>query len=138
MSPIQASAPISDDVRRFLYRCNLNNEKSIENLTYVFYRIVWWCPNCHGDYTATIKNPGIGDDVCLYCVNVKVLPGFNSFTDNHPDLMTQWDKVADIFLVSAKQILDSCAINVWWICEDNSLHHYQLSPKETGSCLVPD
>lgn len=107
------------------------NEDNIADFTYISSWRVWWtCPTCHGDYQAVIRDRQVGDNACPYCRNVKVLPGFNSFADNHPDLMTQWDSVANMFLVNSKQILDSCAIKVWWICEDNPSHHYQLSPQK--------
>ncbi|WP_089087827.1 zinc-ribbon domain-containing protein [Secundilactobacillus pentosiphilus] len=108
-----------------------NNERPASEFMYSSpYWAIWQCPVCHGEYTAPIRRREFHDDACPYCRNVRVLPGFNSFADRHPDLMTQWDGVANIFLVSAKQILDSCNINVWWVCEDNPAHHYQLTPQK--------
>ncbi|MBK5261108.1 MAG: zinc-ribbon domain-containing protein, partial [Peptostreptococcaceae bacterium] len=38
---------------------------------------LWICPECGGEYTAKVNNREVGDDSCPYCVDKKILLGYN-------------------------------------------------------------
>jgi RNase P subunit RPR2 len=91
--------------------------------------VVWLCPTCSGEYRYPINEREIGDDSCPYCKGTRVLAGFNSFKQNHSDLMEEWDDIDNYLLCDADNILDSCSDKVWWICKVCN-HKYQMSPKQ--------
>ena len=91
-----------------------NKELKPENFTANSGRKVWWkCANGH-DYQATIihRNKGGG---CPYCLNQKLLPGYNDLATRNPSLAQEWDcdlnkelKPTDVFPNGHQK--------VWWKC----------------------
>ena len=85
-----------------------------ENFTVNSGKKVWWkCGKGH-DYLATIihRNKGGG---CPYCLNQKLLPGYNDLATRNPRLTQEWDynlnkalKPTDVFLNGHQK--------VWWKC----------------------
>ena len=55
-----------------------------------WYRALWTCPTCHGNYFYRICDRELDDDSCPYCRNLKVLPDFNSLPDLAPELVNEW------------------------------------------------
>ena len=90
----------------------------------------WVCSVCHGEYYARILYRVLGKENCPYCDDRKVLPGYNSFAVRHKDLLKSWDYLNNYILLDPDMISDSCTERVWWICENNPSHKYQLSPKQ--------
>jgi len=73
------------------------------------------CPTCHGNYPARIIDVINGKADCPYCSGRKALPGKTSFAALHPDLMEDWDFIANYCLVNPDEILDTYSQKVW--CE---------------------
>lgn len=90
----------------------------------------WTCPTCHGDYPARIIDVINGVTDCPYCSGRKALPGKTSFAALHPDLMEDWDYIANYCLVNPDEILDTYSQKVWWNCKRRSEHKYPLSPAD--------
>lgn len=90
----------------------------------------WYCPKCGERYGAYVNERELNDDSCPYCNGKRAVPGVNSFAVNHQDLVKYWDYVNNYILVNPDQILDTCSEKVWWFCELNSNHKYQMSPKQ--------
>ena len=90
----------------------------------------WTCPTCHGDYPARIIDVINGVTDCPYCSGRKALPGKTSFAALHPDLMEDWDYIANYCLVNPDEILDTYSQKVWWNCKRSSEHKYPLSPAD--------
>ena len=91
---------------------------------------VWICPTCHGDYPARIIDVINGVADCPYCSGRKALPGKTSFVALHPDLMEDWDFIANYCLVNPDEILDTYSQKVWWNCKRSSEHKCPLSPAD--------
>ena len=91
---------------------------------------VWICPTCHGNYPARIIDVINGVTDCPYCSGRKALPGKTSFAALHPDLMEDWDYIANYCLVNPDEILDTYSQKVWWNCKRSSEHKYPLSPAD--------
>ena len=91
---------------------------------------VWICPTCHGDYPARIIDVINGVTDCPYCSGRKALPGKTSFAALHPDLMEDWDYIANYCLINPDEILDTYSQKVWWNCKRSSEHKYPLSPAD--------
>jgi DNA-directed RNA polymerase subunit RPC12/RpoP len=90
----------------------------------------WDCPDCHMTFHARIIDMVNGNDNCPYCSGRKAIPGKTSFAALHPDLIEEWDYIANYCLIDPDEITDSCTQKVWWICQKNPRHHYLLSPSE--------
>ena len=75
------------------------------------------CPTCHGNYPARIIDVINGEADCPYCSGHKALPGKTSFAALHPDLMEDWDFIANYCLVNPDEILDTYSQKVWFNCK---------------------
>ena len=106
-----------------------NNEKTADQvLPNVSTSVMWVCPTCTGEYWAPVNEMVEGIAECPYCINKKVLPGFNSFAVMHKELMKEWDFLNNYLLADADKIGDRCETVVWWRCRNNSSHQYLMSP----------
>ncbi len=83
----------------------------------------WNCPDCSGTYGAYIKDVINKTKKCPYCNNIKILPGFNSFAANHPDLLKEWSYIDNYLLVDPDRIGDGYSEPVFWICPKNHIYH---------------
>lgn len=101
-------------------------DQILPNTTMAF----WTCPTCHGNYPARIIDVINGVADCPYCSGRKALPGKTSFAALHPDLMEDWDFIANYCLVNPDEILDTYSQKVWWNCKRSSEHKYPLSPAD--------
>ncbi len=89
----------------------------------------WICDTCHGEYSALVKDVVAGIDECPYCKGTKVLKGFNSFGDRHPDLIKEMDEIANYLLPYTEfDVMDKSTKKFWWTCTKNPRHKYPMSP----------
>ena len=104
-----------------------NNMKPSEVLATRQHRVLWICPECGGEYAWPMNERHLGDDVCPYCNNRKVLPGYNSLLVKYPELMTEWDTINNLLIgVDADQILPQNIQPIWWICNSCG-YHYRMA-----------
>lgn len=115
----------------------------------------WLCKNCAYSWKSSIKGrlnsdgkcpicertafkpivPGVTDvvdgiDECSYCKGTKILPGYNSFAHNHPDLLAEMDEIANYLLpVGPDEVGDDSAHKFWFNCKNNPKHKYPMSPR---------
>ena len=84
----------------------------------------WWkCKKGHSWQTEIkARVSGIG---CPYCVNKKILKGFNDFATAYPELAKQWHPTKNGKL-TPEQISPHSNKTVYWLCEKG--HDYELSP----------
>lgn len=106
------------------------NKLSADHVLPNTYVATWTCPICHEDYSARIIDVINGVTDCPYCSGRKALPGKTSFAALHPDLMEDWDFIANYCLVNPDEILDTYSQKVWWNCKRSSEHKYPLSPAD--------
>ena len=91
----------------------------------------WICDTCTGEYNARVKDVVNGEDECPYCNGTKVLPGFNSFGDKHPDLVAEMDEIANYLLPKTPfDVLDTSDYKFWFICKKDPKHKYPMSPRD--------
>ena len=62
---------------------------------------------------------------CPCCNDRKVYPGVNSFNVRRPDLMKEWDELANLLLVDADEISEKSNQIAWWKCGKD--HNYKMS-----------
>lgn len=96
------------------------DERPVESvMKNAFYEARWKCPVCHGIYTASVRDRQVGDDACPYCSGKRVLPGYNSFKVQHPNLMAEWCTAENMLIgVNPDNILSTYREKVWWKCPD--------------------
>ena len=92
------------------------------------YAALWICSVCKGEYTYPIKDRRIGDVVCPYCNDMKVLPGFNSFKVRQEKLMKEWEFKANYLTTYPDHILSNYPKDVWWRCQKCD-YTFKMSPK---------
>ena len=77
------------------------------------YRALWVCPECKGEYRASINSREIGDDACPYCAGRKVIPGVTSLEAVKPELLEEWSPnnvrdISEFFPTSTYRALWKC------------------------------
>ena len=77
---------------------------------------VWWLCEKNHEWEATVSNRTKGRG-CPYCVNRKILPGFNDLATANPTLSAQWHPTKNGTL-SAEHVPTNCDKKVWWLCPD--------------------
>ena len=73
--------------------CNKIGPENVFPSSCDWYR--WKCNICTGEYGSRIRDVVNGIDECPYCNGNKILPGFNSFAHNHPELVAEMDSLAN-------------------------------------------
>jgi hypothetical protein len=67
-----------------------------------------------------------GRDGCPYCAGVRALAGFNSMTETHPRLASEWHPSLNGDLTPSNVTGSGNAMSYWWIC--GSGHEWQATP----------
>lgn len=108
------------------------NKKDADHvLPTVLTSYVWECDVCGQEFSSTPKEMVEGTYDCPYCNGRLVLPGKTSFKAKHPDLMDEWDTLANYCLgIDPDTILDTCGTKVWWVCPRDKTHRYEMKPSE--------
>ena len=78
---------------------------------------IWWkCKNGHS-YKALINNRTSNHNGCPYCVNKKVLKGFNDLVTIKPEIAKEWNYEKNEPL-KPEETLSSSNKKVWWRCSE--------------------
>lgn len=111
------------------------NKISIKKVTATSSKIVMWsCQKCKENYSESIRNRVQKNFECPYCSGKKILKGFNSFDVKYPHLMKEWDYLNNVLLLNPSEISESNTKSVWWICQNDSNHHYKMSIYKRIQC----
>lgn len=74
---------------------NLNGENKPSDFTYGSHYDAYWLGACGHDFQATINRRVSLGNGCPYCAGQKILIGFNDLPTTHPNIVEQWDYVAN-------------------------------------------
>ena len=74
----------------------------------------WICPQGH-KYEASVSSRTRLHTGCPYCVNQKVLPGYNDLATKNPELLLEWDYVKNSDF-TPKDVSPGSEKYAWWIC----------------------
>lgn len=85
---------------------------------------VWWKCSRNHVWKATPANRARGTG-CPYCVNKKVLPGYNDLRTQAPLLAVQWDYDKNTAL-QPDMVTPGSTRKVWWRCANG--HSYEATP----------
>ncbi len=90
----------------------------------------WWiCPKGH-EYDAKTNNRNSGFD-CPYCANKKILPGYNDFASEYPELLSEWDY--DKNEIKPTEIPSGSEKKVWWKCKEGHEWQAVLNSRPRGN-----
>lgn len=109
-----------------------NGEKTPQNVSAGSeYLAHWLCPAEGHEYTALIRNRRKGRS-CPYCVNQKVLEGFNDLTSRFPEIATEWD-VQKNGEVTPESIVAGSTVMAHWICPAKGHPYTMKVSSRTGT-----
>ena len=82
----------------------------------------WWICKCRHEWEAEIKNRAKGRTGCPYCLNKKVLIGFNDLATTNPEIAEEWNFEKNKELLPT-MIPAGSQKKVWWKCSKG--HEWQ-------------
>ena len=87
---------------------------------------VWWrCSKGH-EWTAKISDRTQKNSGCPYCMNRRVLAGFNDLATTHPKIAAQWHPALNGKL-TPEMFTYGSAQRVWWLCEEGHVWKAPIS-----------
>lgn len=87
---------------------------------------VWWrCSKGH-EWTAKISDRTQKNSGCPYCMNRRVLAGFNDLATTHPKIAAQWHPTLNGKL-TPEMFTYGSAQRVWWLCEEGHVWKAPIS-----------
>lgn len=95
-----------------------NNELNLDvkNIGFSVNVQAWWkCKHGHS-WKSNINNRVHQKGNCPYCINKKIVTGFNDLSTTHPELIKEWHPTKN-GTFSPTQVSAGSAKKVWWICE---------------------
>lgn len=100
-----------------------NSPWTPETVTRSSRHMMWWLGKCGHEWQATLNRRAQGQG-CMACSdkNKVIVPGFNDFESQYPDLMKEWHWEKNLILPS--ELSHKSSSKVWWICK---LNHETLS-----------
>ena len=84
-------------------------------------RYIWNCRLGH-DFICSIQDR-IRGRKCPYCLNKKVLKGFNDLTTTHPEIASFWND--EINEITPDSVTAGSDKKVWWRCTNGEDHSFQ-------------
>lgn len=91
---------------------------------------VWWICNLNHNYEASISNRVKGTG-CPYCINKKVLKGYNDLTTTNPKLAKEWNYEKNI--IKPDEVMNFTRRKVWWKCEKGHEWQADIGSRSSGS-----
>ena len=77
---------------------------------------VWSCRQCNQTWGSSIADRVGGLASCPYCDGRKAIPGVTSLEVLYPELISEWNELANIFIEAADTILPKSTVTAWWRC----------------------
>lgn len=100
------------------------NTFSPRSISFGSHKKVWWiCENGHS-YSATVWNRIAGKG-CPYCINKKVLKGYNDLQTLYPHIAAEWDVVKNGAYPDS--VTPGSNKRVWWKCSKCG-HQWETNP----------
>ena len=100
----------------------------------------WWkCPDCGGEWEARVCMRRSQRTGCPFCINKKVLPGFNDLATTHPELAKQWHPTKNGEL-TPRDVVAGSEKKVWWKCEKGheweTMIVHRASGRQCPKCAI--
>lgn len=97
-------------------------------------KVLWQCQICKGKWVVSINSRTRGGKMhgCPYCLNEKVLPGFNDLKTLSPEVASEWNYEKNGEL-RPENILNKSSRKVWWKCHECGYEWRTSVASRTGS-----
>ncbi|MBR0340872.1 MAG: zinc-ribbon domain-containing protein [Oscillospiraceae bacterium] len=90
-----------------------NGSLSPDSVTIGSNKKVWWLGKCGHEWQAVIASRSKGSG-CPFCVNYKVLTGFNDLATTNPEIAQEWHPTKNGDL-TPNQVISGGNKKVWWL-----------------------
>lgn len=112
----------------------LNGTLTPQMVTACSHKKVWWQCKKHPEHVwqSVVKARHLQKRGCLYCVNQKVMAGYNDLGTIHPDIAAEWNYEKNEGL-TPQMVTPSSRKRVWWRCSKcgyewtSTVHHRSTS-----------
>ena len=96
---------------------------------------IWWiCEQGHEWKTAIYRRSN--GSKCPYCLNQKILKGYNDLTTVNPELAKEWHPIKNGFL-KPDMVGAGSRKKVWWICENGHEWEASIDTRKKGhACKI--
>lgn len=105
---------------------NNNNRNTNTIMAQISEPYKWICKVCNNEYIAPVNKMVNGESTCPFCINKKVLPGFNSLDVTHPEIAKLWSNNNERTI---NTVMAESKYNTLWTCPD-CCSDYTASPHE--------
>lgn len=97
---------------------------------------IWWkCSKGHSWQATVASRSASNNPQCPYCINQRVLVGFNDLATTHPELLTEWDYDKNVD-ITPQEITAGNDKKVWWKCKHNHSWRAVVESRSRG-CGCP-
>ena len=77
------------------------------------YDAIWYCPTCKHEFRREVRRMVSGSDECPICTGRMAITGYNSFADEHPELVPLWSINNDKM---PTEVTSTSAYSALWCC----------------------
>lgn len=96
----------------------------------------WWRCALGHEWTANINDRTSKNTACPYCMNKKVLSGFNDLATTYPKIASQWHPELNGKL-TPEMVTYGANQRVWWICEEGHIWKTKVQTRTVSKCGCP-
>lgn len=112
-----------------------NDKKSTEVASTSSYDAIWYCPTCKQEFHREVRRMTAGFDECPICTGKIAIAGYNSFADEHPELVSLWSINND---KKPTEVTSQSSYRALWVCPTCGDEYYgQVRDMVSGSVDCP-
>lgn len=112
-----------------------NDKKSTEVASTSSYDAIWYCPTCKQEFHREVRRMTAGFDECPICTGKIAIAGYNSFADEHPELVSLWSINND---KKPTEVTSQSSYRALWVCPNCGDEYYgQVRDMVSGSVDCP-
>lgn len=112
------------------------NDKQITDVTsQSYYNAIWYCPKCKHEFKREVIEMVEGTKECPICTGKVAIAGYNSFADEHPELVPLWSINND---KKPTEVLSTGSYRALWVCPTCGDEYYgQVRDMVSGAVDCP-
>lgn len=112
-----------------------NDKKANEVGEWQKYEVFWICPTCKQEFHREVRRMTAGFDECPICTGKIAIAGYNSFADEHPELVSLWSINND---KKPTEVTSQSSYRALWVCPTCGDEYYgQVRDMVSGSVDCP-
>ena len=119
-----------------LWHPTLNGNLKPTDVTINSYKEVWWICDKGHEYRCKVINRKQKDGrvslLCPYCINKRILIGYNDLSTTYPEIAKQWHPIKNGDL-KPTDVTAGSDKKVWWICEKGHIWQSRVGERTRGN-----